>query len=49
MKTIRRIAAAVVSFTLAATMIGCTPTIGAGTENALSINGYDVRSGIFLY
>ena len=49
MKNINRIAAAVTSFTLAATMAGCTPTIGAGTENALNINGYDIRSGVFLY
>lgn len=49
MKNISKFAAAVTSFTLAATMAGCTPTIGAGTENAISVNGYDVRAGVFLY
>ncbi|MBR1593053.1 MAG: hypothetical protein IJ666_08635 [Ruminococcus sp.] len=49
MKNMKRIAAVLTSLTLAAAAAGCTPTIGAGTENAMNINGYDVRSGVFLY
>ena len=49
MKKLKRLAAAVVSLTLAASMFGCTPTIGNGTQYASNIDGYEVKSGLFIY
>lgn len=49
MKKLKKLAAAVVSVALASTMVGCTPTIGGGTSTAMSVDGYDVPSGLFIY
>jgi len=49
MNKLKKFAAAITSFSLAATMGACTPTIGAGTANAIEIDGYQVRSGIFIF
>lgn len=37
------------SVALSASMIGCTPAIGAGSRNAMSVDGYDVPAGLFIY
>ncbi len=49
MKKVKKIITAVLSVTLAATMVGCTPTIGAGTSTAMTIDKYDVPAGLFIY
>lgn len=49
MKKFNKISAAAVSIALAATMTGCTPTIGGGTSTAMSVDGYDVPAGLFIY
>lgn len=41
--------AAAASFALAATAVGCTPTIGKGTEMAMTADGYDISSGLFIF
>lgn len=49
MKKFNKISAAAVSIALAVTMTGCTPTIGGGTSTAMSVDGYDVPAGLFIY
>ncbi len=49
MKKLKKFAAALTSLSLAATMGACTPTIGAGTANAVEIDGYNVRAGVFIF
>ena len=49
MKKLKKLAAAAVSVTLSATMFGCTPSIGSGTKSALTVDGYDVPAGLFIY
>ncbi len=52
MKNTNRFAAAALAFAIAAVSTGCSapsgPTIGNGTKNALTIDGYDVPAGIFI-
>lgn len=49
MKNLKKIAAAAVSVALSATTFGCTPSIGGGTTTSLTIDGYEVPSGLFVY
>ena len=49
MNNFRKIAAAGLSVVLSASMFGCTPAIGAGSRNAMNIDGYDVPAGLFIY
>ena len=49
MDNFRKIAAAGLSVALSASMFGCTPAIGAGSKNAMTIDGYDVPAGLFIY
>lgn len=49
MKNLRKIAAAALSVALSASMYGCTPSIGSGTRNAMSVDGYDIPAGLFIY
>ncbi len=49
MKKYKKITAAAVSIALAATMTGCTPTIGGGTSTAMTVDNYDVPAGLFIY
>lgn len=49
MENFRKIAAAGLSVALSASMFGCTPAIGAGSKNAMTIDGYDVPAGLFIY
>ncbi len=49
MNNLRKIAAAGLSVALSASMIGCTPAIGAGSKTAMSVDGYDVPAGLFIY
>lgn len=49
MINIKKAAAAAVSITLASTLIGCTPTIGAGSKTALTVDSYEIPAGLFIY
>lgn len=49
MKNLKKLAAAAVSVALSATTFGCTPSIGGGTTTSLTIDGYEVPSGLFVY
>lgn len=49
MKKLKKTAVSAVSIALAATMVGCTPTIGNGTSTAMTVDGYDVPAGLFIY
>ena len=50
MNRIKKIAAALTSFSVAATMASCSsPAIGSGSANAVKIDDYQVRAGIFIF
>ena len=49
MKNLKKLAACAASAILAAASVGCTPTIGSGTKTAMTVEGYDVPAGVFLY
>lgn len=49
MMKFNKFVAAAASFALAATAVGCTPTIGKGTEMAMTADGYDISSGLFIF
>ncbi len=49
MKNLRKIAAAALSVVLSASMYGCTPAIGAGSKTAMTVDGYEVPAGLFIY
>lgn len=49
MKKFKKFTAAAVSVTLASTLFGCTPSYGSGSKSAMSIDGYDVPAGLFIY
>lgn len=50
MKNIKRMTAALAALSIAATMSSCgTPTIGSGSSTALTVDGYDIKAGIFIF
>lgn len=49
MMKFNKLVASAAAFALAATVVGCTPTIGKGTEMAMTADGYDVSSGMFIF
>lgn len=49
MMKFNKLVAAAASFALAVTAVGCTPTIGKGTEMAMTADGYDISSGLFIF
>lgn len=50
MKRMKKIAAAVTAFSVAATMAACSgPAIGTGTSTALTIDNYEVPAGVFIF
>ncbi len=49
MKKFKKITAAAVSVAIASTLFGCTPSYGSGSTSAMSIDGYDVPAGLFIY
>lgn len=49
MKNLKKLAAAALSVSLSAAMFGCTPSIGGNTRTAMTIDGYDVPAGLFIY
>ncbi len=49
MTNFKKITAAAVSAALAASMAGCTPSIGSGSTVAMTVSGYDVPAGLFIY
>lgn len=51
MKEMKKIIAAVASVAIASTMTGCTPSINIGSNStvAMTIDGYEVPAGLFIY
>ena len=50
MKNNKKLTAVITAVSLAATMSACSaPAIGAGTANAVTIDGYDVPAGVFIF
>lgn len=49
MTNFKKITAAAVSAALAASMAGCTPSIGSGSTVAMNVSGYDIPAGLFIY
>lgn len=53
MNKIRKFTAAAAAFAIASTLTGCAApeaiTLGKGTQTAVTIDGYDVPAGIFVY
>lgn len=49
MKTIKKISTVTAAVTLAATLSGCTPSIGNNSVNAATIGGHDIPAGVFIY
>lgn len=49
MMKFNKLVASAAAFALAATVVGCTPAIGKGTETAMTADGYDVSSGMFIF
>lgn len=49
MRKLKKTAVSAVSIALATAMVGCTPTIGSGTSTAMTVDGYDVPAGLFIY
>ena len=49
MNNFKKLAAAAVSFAMAAASAGCTPSIGGGTRTALTIDGVDVPAGMYIF
>ncbi|MBP3380512.1 MAG: hypothetical protein J6K77_06600 [Ruminococcus sp.] len=49
MSYIRKTIAAVSAAALAASMAGCTPNIGGGSRTAVTVDGYEVPAGVFIY
>ncbi len=49
MTNFKKITAAAVSAALAASMVGCTPSIGSGSTVAMNVSGYDIPAGLFIY
>ena len=49
MMKFNKLVATAMSFTLLATATSCTPTIGKGTEMAMTADGTDISSGLFIF
>lgn len=49
MISIRKTIAAVSAAALAASLAGCTPNIGGGSRTAMTVDGYEVPAGVFIY
>ncbi len=50
MNSIKKLGAALTAFSVAATMASCSaPTIGGGSATAVTIDGYDIPAGIFIF
>lgn len=49
MMKFNKFVATAMSFALAVTAVGCTPTIGKGTEMAMTADGCDISSGLFIF
>ncbi len=50
MKKMKKLAAAITAFSVAATMAACSaPAIGTGSSTALTIDNYEVPAGVFIF
>lgn len=49
MMKFNKLVATAMSFALVATATSCTPTIGKGTEMAMTADGTDISSGLFIF
>lgn len=49
MTKFNKLVAVATSFALVSAVASCTPTIGKGTEKAMTADGYDISSGLFIF
>ena len=49
MKSLKKYGTAALCLSLSAALAGCTPSIGANTVSALTVDGYEVPAGMFIY
>lgn len=49
MRSLKKITAAVTAVSIASALAGCTPSIGSGTKNALTVGNYEIPAGMFIY
>lgn len=50
MNKIKKLAASLTAFSVAAAIASCgAPTIGSGSANAVTIDGYEIKAGIFIF
>lgn len=49
MKSLKKITAAVTAVSIVSALAGCTPSIGSGTKNALTVGSYEIPAGLFIY
>lgn len=49
MSSIRKSIAAASAAVLAVSLAGCTPNIGGGSRNAVTVDGIDVPAGVFIF
>lgn len=49
MKNFKKITAVTTALTLTTALAGCTPSVGSGTTNALTIGGKEIPAGVFIY
>lgn len=49
MRSIKKIIAAAAAVSLVSGLSGCTPSIGSGSTTAMTIEGYDIPAGLFIY
>lgn len=49
MRSIKKFIAAVTAVSLASGLAGCTPSIGSGSTTAMTVDGYEIPAGLFIY
>lgn len=49
MRSLKKITAALTAVSIASALAGCTPSIGSGTKNALTVGNYEIPAGMFIY
>lgn len=49
MKTFKKITAVTAALTIATAFTGCTPSVGSGTTEALTIGDKEIPAGVFIY
>lgn len=49
MKTFKKMTAVTAALAIASAFTGCTPSVGSGTTEALTIGGREIPAGVFIY